>query len=267
MVLFILISDIDKSYNSWYEWIPYNQTKKIKTNFVSQLKKLGEVFIPKPNFVNFRKYADYDNNKGYGKNIHFKLEDLKFENYAKWVYEQIDIKYRKNKKNIIVIGLEQGCHHAKFFAQKYYKDCKGVFILGNRILTKENYEKINNKVYRNSLKKYFGKEWEKFTIENIDNKHLKYILDNLDKNKDFVMYLNGLVKLYTRSQYNKIKKAKIPSFIYSYVQQVDAKKLEIDRKYKNNKVIFYYLDDDSSYFIYGQYKDEIIERIKCFIKY
>ena len=59
----------------------------------------------------------------------------------------------------------------------------------------------------------------------------------------------------------------LPSFIYSYVQQVDDKKLEIDRKYMNNdnKIIFYYLDDDSPYFIYGQYKNEIIERIKCFM--
>ena len=98
-MLFILISDIDKSYKSWYEWIPYNQTKKIKTNFVSQLKKMGEVFIPKPNFVNFRKYADYDNNTGYGRNINFTVEDLEFENYAKWIYEQIDIKYKKGKQN------------------------------------------------------------------------------------------------------------------------------------------------------------------------
>ena len=40
MVLFILITDIDKNYKSWYEWIPYNQINKIKTNFVSQLKKM-----------------------------------------------------------------------------------------------------------------------------------------------------------------------------------------------------------------------------------
>ena len=59
--------------------------------------------------------------------------------------------------------------------------------------------------------------------------------------------------------------AKIPSFIYSYVQQVDDKKLKIDRKYNNNKVIFYYLDDAAPYFIYGSYKNEIIERIKCFM--
>ena len=48
MVLFILISDIDKSWNSWYEWIPYNSNKKLKSNFVSKLENLGKVFIPKP---------------------------------------------------------------------------------------------------------------------------------------------------------------------------------------------------------------------------
>jgi len=131
-------------------------------------------------------------------------------------------------------------------------------------------EKINNKIYHDSLKKYFGKEWKKYTIENIDNKHLKELFDSLDKkgkkkNQDYVMYLNGLVKIYTRSQYDKIKKAKIPSFIYSYTRQINDKKLEIDRKYKNNKVIFYYLDDDSVYLIFGSYKNEIIERIKCLV--
>ena len=40
-MLFILITDIDKSYKSWYEWIPYNKTTKLKTNFVAQLKKMG----------------------------------------------------------------------------------------------------------------------------------------------------------------------------------------------------------------------------------
>jgi len=262
MVLFLLISDIDKSYKSWYNWIPYGQTKKLKTNFVKELEKIGKVFIPKPNFVNFRKYADYDNNIGYDGDIYFKLEDLEYENYTKWIYNQIDKKYRKN---IIVIGFEQGCHHAKYFAQKYYKDCKGLFILGNRILTKENYEKVNNHAYHDSLKKYFGKSWKEYKIENVDNKHLTEVLNNVKNNQNYVMYLNGLVKLYTRSQYNKIKKAKIPSFIYSYVP-VTEEKLNIDRKYKNNHVVFYYLDDKSDYFIYGPYNDEIIQRIKCFVK-
>ena len=152
MVLFILINDIDKSWKSWYEWIPYNSNDKLTSNFVSRLENIGEVFIPKPNFVNFRKYAKYDNNTGYGKDIYFKIEDLEFDNYADWIYNQI-----KNKdEKFVVIGFEQGCHHAKFFANRYHKQTIACFILGDRILTEENYEKIQNETYYNSLKEYFN---------------------------------------------------------------------------------------------------------------
>jgi len=266
MVLFVLISDIDKSYKSWYEWIPYNSKKKIKTNFVKELEKIGKVFIPKPNFVNFRKFSKYDNNNGYDGDIYFSIDDLRFENYSKWVYNQID---GEDKGNIIVIGFEQGCHHAKFFANKYHKDCMGLFILGNRILSKQNYEKIKNEKYYESLKQYFGKEWEKYTIDNINDTRLKRVLDGVKDNKDYIMFLNGFIKLYTRSQYKKITKSFVSSFIYSYANIISSEKLDLDRKYKKNssvEVNFYYLDDSADYFIYGDYKDEILERIKCFIK-
>ena len=135
MVLFILISDKDKSYKSWYEWVPYGSTNKITSDFVNKLQMLGNIFIPKPNFVNFRKYTSYDNNEGYGNDIYFKIEDLEYENYVEWIYNQIEDKEQK----IIVIGFEQGCHHAKFFANKYHTQVKACFILGDRILTKKNY--------------------------------------------------------------------------------------------------------------------------------
>ncbi len=264
MVLFVLISDIDKSWKSWYEWTFYNSNNKLTTDFVSELNRMGSVDIPEPNFVNFRKYADYDKNEGYGDDIYFKVEDLDFENYTDWIYNQLD---KEDRKNMIVIGLEQGCHHAKFFANKYHRECRGLFILGNRILSKENYEKIKNERYYGSLKQYFGESWEKYTIDNIDNEHLKKVLDGAKNNQDYVMFLNGFIKLYTRSQYDKIKKARVPSFIYSDAKTVSETKLELDRKYKNgdDKVIFYYLDDDAPYLIYGQYKGEILERIKCFV--
>ncbi len=270
MVLFILISDIDKSYKSWYEWIPYNSTKKVKTNFVEQLEKIGKVFIPQPNFVNFRKYAKYDKNKGYNEDIYFSIDDLKFENYADWIYNQIDDK-DKDKDNIIVIGFEQGCHHAKFFANKYHKNCLGLFILGNRILSKENYEKVLNETYYNSLKDYFGEKWEEYTIDNMNDEKLKKILDKikLKNNNNEINFLNGFVKLSIRSQYAKIIKSLVPSFIYSNVKTITDIKLKLDREYKNKskvEVNFYYLDDDVDYIIYGAYKNEILERIKCFVR-
>ena len=104
MVLFILISDIDKSWKSWHEWIPYNSNDKLTSNFVNRLENIGKVFIPKPNFVNFRKYAKYDNNIGYEDNIYFKIEDLEFENYVDWIYNQIENKDEK----LLLLDLNKG---------------------------------------------------------------------------------------------------------------------------------------------------------------
>lgn len=262
MVLFILISDIDKSWNSWYEWIPYNSNKKLKSNFVSKLENLGKVFIPKPNFVNFRKFSNYDNNKGYGKDIYFKIEDLEFENYAEWIYNQIEYKDEK----FIVIGFEQGCHHAKFFANKYYKQTIACFILGDRILTKENYEKIQNEAYKNLLKEYFSENWEKYTINNITNKRLKQLLDKIKDDDNIPLYLNGFIKLKIRSQWFNIKKALIPTYIYTYkqIQTEEIKKLH--KKYielsKPINVKYYYLEDEAPYFIFGNHVNKILDDIK-----
>lgn len=262
MVLFILISDIDKSWKSWYEWIPYNTNDKLTSNFVSRLENLGKVFIPKPNFVNFRKYAKYDNNTGYGKDIYFKIEDLEFENYADWIYNQIENKDDK----FVVIGFEQGCHHAKFFANRYHKQTIACFILGDRILTKENYEKIQNETYYNSLKEYFGEDWKKYTIDNMTNKKLKQLLDKIEEDDNIPMYLNGFVKLKTRSQLFNIKKALVPTYIYTYTQIQTEETERLHKKYAELsepiKVKYYYLEDDAPYFIYGKHKDKIIEDIK-----
>lgn len=69
-------------------------------------------------------------------NINFTVDDLQFENYADWVFSQID----PNKK-YIAIGLDQGAHFAKYFVNKYNDNCIALLILTDRILTKENYER------------------------------------------------------------------------------------------------------------------------------
>ena len=271
MVTFLLISDIDKSNKSWNEWTPYdNSHTKFKSNFVKQLKSLGKVYLPQPNFVNFRKYATYDNNKGYTDNIKFSIEDLQFENYCDWLYNQIDKEFRNN---IIVIGFEQGCHFAKFFANRYSGNCLAVFILGDRVLTKKNYEKIYNDVYFESLKKYFGKKWEKYKIENMNNNRLHKILTDLklkDKNKDnYVNFLNGFVKLSVRSQYDKINKSLVPMYIYTYkniqTKQINLLHREFIEQSKKIYFEYFYLKDNAPYFIFGKHKNKIITTIKSII--
>lgn len=268
MVTFLLISDIDKSSKSWYKWIPYNNSNTIFTSdFVIQLELLGKVYHPQPNFVNFRKYASYDNNKGYTNDIMFSIEDLQFENYSEWLYNQIDEEFRNN---IIVIGLEQGCHVAKYFANRYHNRCSSVFILGDMVLTKQNYEKIYNDTYFKSLKKYFGKKWDSYKIENMNNTQLHEILTNIkleDENKDnYVEFLNGYVKLSTRAQYNKINKTLVPMYIYTYgnrqVDEINLLHKEFIKQSKPIHVEYFYLEEDAPYFIFSKYKDEIIFKIK-----
>lgn len=272
MVTFLLISDIDKNSKSWYEWIPYNNLHTVfSSDFVDQLKSLGNVYLPQPNFVNFRKYAQYDNNQGYTDNIMFSIEDLQFENYSEWLYNQID---EIDRNNIIVIGFEQGCHIAKYFSNRYHRECSSVFILGDRVLTKQNYEKIQNDSYYDSLKRIFGKEWNNYKIENMNNVQLHKILTDLEskdiQRDNYVEFLNGYIKLYTRSQYAKITRALVPMYIYTYssiqTEENDRLHKEFVEHSKPVYVEYYYLEEDAPYFIFGKYKDEIITNIKNIYK-
>ena len=54
----------------------------------------------------------------------------------------------------------------------------------------------------------------------MNNKRLKKILDKvkIKNNDNYVMFLNGFVKIYTRSQYKKVTKSLVTSFIYSNAQ-------------------------------------------------
>jgi len=266
-MLFILISDIDKNYRSWYEWIPYNSKQKMETDFVSELQKMGKIFIPKPNFVNFRKYAKYDNNNGYDGDIYFKIEDLYFETYADWIYDQIP---EKDRLKFIVIGLEQGCHQAKFFANRYSRNCVGVFILGDRILSKENYEKLwNVEKYYTDLKEQFGEKWENYKIHTLNNERLSNLLDKLKTDtpdtEAIVAYLNGFVKGFIRSQYNKVKSTLVPAFMYSYKHNMADEKQILNKKFEScstASVTFIDYDQDADYLIYSKYKNDILEQIK-----
>lgn len=80
---FILFGDVMTGHQVWFHDKDNN-----KIDFVKKLKKLGDVIILKPNYVNF---MNYTKGKGYGnsfyksgiKQINFKIEDLYFENYSK----------------------------------------------------------------------------------------------------------------------------------------------------------------------------------------
>ena len=201
---FILFGDVMTGHQVWF----HNKDKN-KIDFVKKLKKLGDVIILKPNYVNFINYSKSKKgvNRFYKskiKDTDFKIEDLHFENYSKWVYEQID----PNKK-YIAIGLDQGCHFAKYFCNMYSDNCIVLYILIDRNFTKQSYEKtFHSDTNYDFIKSIVGNSYKDYIIENLTNKTISDLLEKIKKTRDdkYIQLLNGLCKGIIRSQYDKIKK-------------------------------------------------------------
>jgi hypothetical protein len=261
---FILFGDIMTGHNVWFN---DNKNKKIK--FINKLKKLGKVIILKPNYINFMKYSNDTENKSINwfyktnnKSIIFNIEDLYFENYTKWIYAQID----PNKK-YIAIGLDQGCHFAKYFCNVYSNNCIKLYCLIDRNFTQDSYEKaFHSETNYNLIKSIIGKEYKKYIVENLTNDTLHNLIENIikSKNEKYIILLNGLCKGIIRSQYNKIKQLNVKSIIYSDINVLTPEKLQENiefNKKSNNNILYYYINKDTEYLIHGKYLNEIYYNI------
>lgn len=268
-IQFILFGDVMTGDNVWHYDVNGH-----KIDFINKLESLGDVIILKPKYVNFMSYSrkinNNDMNRHYktgNKDIYFTIEDLQFENYAKWVYEQID----KNKK-YISIGLDQGCHFAKYFCNRYYQNCIALYILIDRNLTKEQYKKtFNSEKTYDYIRSIVGNDIEKYKIENITNKTIKELLSIIknSKNDKYINLLNGIVKGIIRRQYNKINKMKIKTIIYSDINTATIEKIERNKKLEkksDSEVIYNYVIDNNKYLIHGKYANEIYNNIYGMIK-
>lgn len=137
-------------------------------------------------------------------NSTYNLDDLLFENIAKHVTTLLN----KNHK-YIVIGIEQGCHLANYFSNKYPKYVKYQMLLANRRINKENYEKTIANGYRNLEYNYNKTYADKYKYGITDNNDLH------EKIKENSPLVYGTVMLQIRSQYNKIPiKQKVQTYIF-----------------------------------------------------
>lgn len=260
----ILFGDVMVGHNVWFR-----DENNNKIDFVEKLKKIGKVIILKPDYVNF---MNLSNNKKLSKMFYktrikkynFKIEDLYFENYSKWVFNQIN-----TNKRYIAIGLDQGCHFAKYFCNMYSENCIGLYILGDRNFTKKSYEKtFHSENNYNFLKSVVGKNYKKYIIENLNNNIIKNILLKIktkNNNEKYVQLLNGLCKGIIRSQYNKIKKLDVKTFIYTHKETLTDEKIIENNKFNkksNNKIKYIKISDKNKYLIHGKYKNIIINDIK-----
>jgi hypothetical protein len=264
---FILFGDVMTGHQVWFHDKDNN-----KIDFIKKLKKLGDVIILKPNYVNFMNYTKVKENgnwfyKSGIKNIDFNIEDLQFENYTIWIHNQID----PNKK-YIAIGLDQGCHFAKYFCNEYPDNCVCLYILIDRNFTKKSYEKtFHSDMNYDFIKSIVGDDFKDYIIENLTNETITDLLNKIKKTKDdkYVQLLNGLCKGIIRSQYDKIKEMKVKTIVYSDSKTLTPEKLQENHEFNEkskNKIIYYYVIDDVEYLIHGIYKDEIYNNIYGLVK-
>jgi hypothetical protein len=262
-IQFILFGDVMTGHQTWY----YNKDKK-DINFVAKLEELGDVIILKPNYVNFMNLSKEKKSlnwfyKSKIKNNNFAIEDLQFENYSEWVYKQID-----KKKKFIAIGLDQGCHFAKFFCNQYPDNCICLYVLIDRNFTKKSFEKtFKSDTNYNFIKSIVGDDYQNYMTENLTNEIIDDLLNkitNLENNERYIELLNGICKGIIRSQYDKIKKMDIKTIIYSDAKTLSQDKIDENIKFNeksDDKIIYYYVIDDSEYLIHGKYADEILNNI------
>jgi hypothetical protein len=260
---FILFGDVMTGHQVWF-----HDKNNNKINFVKKLKKLGNIIILKPNYLNFMNYTKVKGNgcmfyKSGIKHINFKIEDLYFENYTKWIYSQID-----PTKKYIAIGIDQGTHFAKYFCNQYPDNCISLYVLIDRNFTKNSYERtFYSDMNYDFIKSVVGNEnYKNYIIENLTNKTIQDLLDLIKKTRDdkYVQLLNGLCKGIIRSQYDKIKEMKVKTIVYSDSNTLTPEKLQENNELNersNNNIIFYYIVDNSEYLIHGRYANEIYNNI------
>jgi hypothetical protein len=265
LIQFILFSDIMTGNDMWIRDL---RGKNIE--FITILQKYGNVIMLAPNYVNFMRYLKNkhrdDPNSVFAPktgDINFKIADLQFENYASWAFNQID-------KNIdyIAIAVDQGAHFAKYFVNKYPEKCKTLFVLTDRVFTKENYEKtFESKNNYDFIRSIIGDEYIKYLPSNVTDSQIESLLDRIKNNPDpdkYIHLLNGIVKGIIRRQFFKILYMRVDTIFYSDVNTLTPEKLQLNNKFSkesNGNVIYYYVDQDSGYLIHGKHKNTILNQI------
>lgn len=288
MVLFILFTPYGYDKDIWY-----HDKKNNETDFVERLKKYGNIFIDVPIFS---KYLQSDNDGEYK----FTLDDIKFENYSMNLYKKVS----DLDDSFILIGLEESCHYALYFTNKYSSQCVGLFIIGNRRFTKENYLKSVDRSHK-MIGKYFGEGYEKY-IDNINDDNLEYLLNKIDasNNIKYLAMISYYVMNTLRSQYDDLpQRCSVPTFIYNrvtlsrdvmlehnpktedvkYIKNIYSEPeaimvhctINMDKYTDSQKLIgnspkglvkaYYIANEDFNLFIYGDTKDDILEKIEIFV--
>jgi len=139
MVLFILFPGGNSSPKFWND---------CGTNFLSKLKKIGDVYIYKNKFNNACHYnKENPNNKDYPKDIDFDMDYLNPETHAKFIHDDVNEKY--GEVQYVPIAVSAGVILARVLANKYKNKCLFCVLL-DPVLTTTKFIKLRLELLENT---------------------------------------------------------------------------------------------------------------------
>lgn len=273
----------------FWEYNFVGKAKLEKSNFLDQLKKIGDVFTFNSNFFNVNYYSIPDNKKDkimwrkiyekyrpHTSDIDFKLEDLDYKNICTNVYDQVIAKFGKHRK-LIIIGHSYGCAIGLLFAKLYKEQCLLTVCIDNPPYLLDFFHKHDD----HKLKKIFDKHFK-------NNQDLNKILETIkDSLKDKINVNKQIDLIYNlisyRSSTDRIKyyddKLYVPTlFFRAFSSNPDNKfkkewnensvKEKLNLEKNNDLEMFkYFIMLDAEHFIWKkqEYSDMIINEIKCML--
>ena len=167
--VFVLFPGIHMSEIAWEYVFDMNSIKAKKLDFITQLKKLGKVYLFTPKFFNIWYYLQfpvddekwkkiYNKYKRFSSDIDFNLEDLNYDIICKKIHTDVRNKYGKTVK-LIPIGHSYGSEIALLFSKMYKKECLFSVLIDGTVhslkLQKQFYKEYDKKNEK-MVKKYFN---------------------------------------------------------------------------------------------------------------
>jgi len=198
-ILFIMFPGIGVTKEGWDH--QYINGKKVKHNFISELKKLGKIYFYEPKYYNLYYYYGGKYANDYDKDINFTKDDLDVDKICGKIYE--DVKDFKGK--LVLVGHSMGSYFVYYFSQKYATKCLFGVIIDGMLFNSPTGDYYNNKKkFNEAINKYI-----KYTDNDINKLRIKVYNGDKKSIKELSeVYFNNI------ASYNKIiknyKKFKTP---------------------------------------------------------
>ena len=262
-ILFLFFNGGGLSEKQWYihpykscpDWLD-RPNENSKTNLISRIKKLGNVYLYTPVF--YFKKQDIINS------TIFTIKDLDLINHCKELYEKI-----KNYKKIFIISHSRGYILSKFFISLYHNKIIGyINIDGGEGLEfykehlkkwKTNFGHIDDDELMELFKKI--KEGDKKSVDTVSG-FVKYIIYKQDF--EYKYNYDNIKMIIFNNIYND-KETSITD--NEYVNKTVMSKFDYNKQFENNINIksIYYVGKTHYLYFYDGVVNDIIDSIKTLI--